>query len=76
MYYDDEARRFNFASGLLLGAILGTGLALLTQPRKRISKPQRIRQSARALRKATEDGFDRVPDSISRLRSTLDRIAR
>jgi hypothetical protein len=29
MYYDDEARRFNFLSGFLLGAVLGTGLALV-----------------------------------------------
>jgi hypothetical protein len=36
MYYDDEARRFNFLSGLLLGAVLGTGIALAAKPpRKR-----------------------------------------
>jgi len=33
MYYDDEARRFNFLSGLLLGTVLGTGLALLVRSR-------------------------------------------
>jgi hypothetical protein len=34
MYYDDEARRFNFLSGFLLGAVLGTGIALAARPRR------------------------------------------
>lgn len=42
MYYDDEARRFNFLSGLLLGAVLGAGLALVAGPPRR-RKPRRIR---------------------------------
>ncbi|MEX0911943.1 MAG: YtxH domain-containing protein [Gemmatimonadota bacterium] len=51
MYYDDEARRFNFVSGLVLGAVLGTGLALLLPSRERLRKPRRIRDSATAVRR-------------------------
>ncbi|HET6762786.1 MAG TPA: hypothetical protein VFH27_03915 [Longimicrobiaceae bacterium] len=35
MYYEDESRRFNVVSGLLCGAVLGAGLALVTAPRRR-----------------------------------------
>ena len=75
MYYDDEARRFNFASGLLLGAVLGTGLALLTLP-QRIRKPKRIRRSAHALRRTAQEGLDRLPDSLSDLRTVARRAIR
>jgi hypothetical protein len=42
MYYDDQARRFNFVSGLLFGTVLGAGLALLlpTQKRVRVRGPR------------------------------------
>lgn len=76
MYYDDEARRFNFASGLLLGAVLGAGLALLALPRRPIRNPRRIRRSGRALKEAAEERLGRVPDPISNLRSALKRAAR
>jgi hypothetical protein len=67
MYYDDEARRFNFASGLVLGAVLGTGLALLAIPRERLRKPKRLRASARSLKRAAGARLDKVPDSLSSL---------
>lgn len=34
MYYKDEARSFNFLSGLLCGSVLGAGLALLMGTQK------------------------------------------
>lgn len=85
MYYDDEARRFNFVSGLLLGAVLGTGLALLAAPQARKRKsPRRIRNSAATLRKRTGEGLDDARDRASkaagsafkRVRSTTERVSR
>lgn len=45
MYYEDESRRFNLASGLLSGAVLGAGIALLLLPDR--SRVRRIRRAAR-----------------------------
>ena len=32
MYYDEESGATNFVAGMLVGAILGAGIALLTAP--------------------------------------------
>jgi gas vesicle protein len=47
MYYDDEARRFNFLTGLLLGAALGAGVALIVRPQRRSRKPAGVLKSVR-----------------------------
>ena len=54
MYYDDEARRFNFLSGFLLGAVLGTGLALLTVPQGRPGKSSLKADGRKALSRAVK----------------------
>jgi gas vesicle protein len=46
MYYNDEARRFNFLSGLLCGSVLGAGLALLVAPQKGVRLRRLARRSA------------------------------
>lgn len=56
MFYDDEARRFNFLSGLLLGAVLGTGLALIAAPQGRRKMSKKTRRYGSALRHAAERG--------------------
>jgi gas vesicle protein len=76
MYYDDEARRFNFVSGLLLGAILGTGVALLARPQQRLGKPKRLQNSAKAVKKATRRRLDAFPDSIAKVRRATERVGR
>lgn len=85
MYYDDEARRFNFVSGLLLGAVLGTGLALLAAPQARKRKsPRRIRDSAARLKKRTGEGYGEARDRTSkaagsaftRIRTAAERVSR
>lgn len=52
MHYQDETRRYNLLSGLLLGSVLGAGLGLLAPPtgammRRRRSRPLRERVAAR-----------------------------
>ncbi|HEX2190589.1 MAG TPA: hypothetical protein VHG51_16895 [Longimicrobiaceae bacterium] len=52
MYYEDQSRRFNLASGLLSGAVLGAGLALILLPDR--GRQREIRRAAgRAGRSAT-----------------------
>ncbi|MQA91913.1 MAG: hypothetical protein GEU90_17115 [Gemmatimonas sp.] len=75
MYYDDEARRYNFASGLLLGTVLGTGLGLLAAPRRRTGKPGGI-SSSEALKRASRDRLGSVSESLSKARQTARRVAR
>lgn len=83
MFYDDEARRFNFLSGLLLGAVLGTGLALIAAPRGRRKMTRKTRQYGAALRHAVERSGASAPFSamsrphpIEALRSAARRRAR
>ncbi|HUE95435.1 MAG TPA: hypothetical protein VMN39_02190 [Longimicrobiaceae bacterium] len=85
MYYDDEARRFNFLSGLLLGALLGTGLALLAAPEKLARKPpQRIRRAADGVRRRARQGVEEARDraekatqgAFTRIRAGADRTER
>ena len=59
MIYDDEARRFNFASGLVCGAVLGAGLAMLAVPQKR-----RLRRATRSLAERAAEKLERVRDSV------------
>ena len=70
MYYEDESRRFNLASGLLSGAVLGAGIALLLLPDR--SGARRIRRAARGIGRTAarragelrEDLADTVEDTV------------
>lgn len=44
MYYEDQSRRFNLASGLLSGAVLGAGIALILLPEG--GRQRRVRRAA------------------------------
>jgi len=57
MYYDDSTRRRNLLSGLVLGAALGAGLALLLLPEERLRSGGRIVvRAARTLGRDIDDG--------------------
>lgn len=44
MYYDDDIRRYNYLSGLIFGAVLGAGLALLARlPQEGVPRRSRLR---------------------------------
>lgn len=58
MIYDDEARRFNFVSGLVCGAVLGAGLAMLVGPQKRL--PARLKRTTRSLAGRAAGGLEGV----------------
>ncbi|HEX2093223.1 MAG TPA: hypothetical protein VHG28_12520 [Longimicrobiaceae bacterium] len=71
MYYDDQSRRFNLLSGLLFGAVLGAGIALLLLPEAG-ARTRRIRRAAggigrkasRRLSELQEDLDDTLQGSI------------
>ena len=54
MYYDDEGRTFNLATGLLFGTLLGAGLALLVTPQRRLPDTRRVRRTAHRIKRGTE----------------------
>jgi hypothetical protein len=65
MYYDDEARRFNFVSGLLLGGVLGAGLVLVADPQRRFRKPRHLRSGYQRARGSAEGGASLVREGLS-----------
>lgn len=64
MYYDDAARRFNFVSGLVFGAVLGAGVALLLAPQDRVRRSTGLERSTRRLRRRAGRGFERIRDGV------------
>lgn len=65
MYYDEQTRSFNLASGLALGAMLGVGLTLMLAPRRPAMLPDARRLGRRARRRAE--------GATAALRTVLDR---
>ena len=71
MYYEDRSRRFNLLSGLVSGAVLGAGVALLLRP-DLSAGTHRVRRAARGVGRSAsrrlddlrEDARDAVQDSV------------
>lgn len=64
MDYDDEARAFNFAAGLLLGAAIGAGVALLMAPDSGRKTRRRIRRVAGDFADTAQDRWEEVSDDV------------
>jgi gas vesicle protein len=64
MEYDDDARVFNFISGLMAGAALGAGLALLMAPSAGKKTRKRITRGAEDLRERATDRWDELADDV------------
>lgn len=79
MYYEDQSRRFNLASGLLSGAVLGAGIALLLLPdRARVRHLGRAaagigRKASRRAGELREDLGDTLHDTVRAGRRRLKR---
>jgi gas vesicle protein len=79
-----ERRAASFIAGLLLGAVLGAGIALLVAPDKGTRTRQRIGKQMRSLGESAKEGFDDVAQHATRdllrrrrrLRHQLDELAR
>jgi gas vesicle protein len=65
MYYDDETRRFNFLSGLLFGAVLGAGLALIAAPQEPVRALRSRGRGRKTLRKRAGRRLDRFRDEVA-----------
>jgi hypothetical protein len=64
MYYDDQGRRFNLATGLLFGTLLGAGIALLVAPRQRLANPRAVRRGVRRVKRGTEGAMDTLRGKV------------
>jgi gas vesicle protein len=68
MYYDEESTTVSFLSGLIVGAAIGAGLALLLAPQ---SGKRTRRQLMRSVEGVTDDATDRFDHLTDDLRSAV-----
>ena len=61
---DHERQVLNFISGLVLGAVIGAGVALLTAPQAGRRTRKRLRTAAVGLRTTATDRFDDLADEV------------
>ncbi len=66
MEYEDNQQLFNFVSGVVLGAIIGAGIALLTAPNSGQRTRRRIARVAGELRDGAADRWDDLADEMKR----------
>ena len=64
MEYDHETQVINFISGLLLGAVIGAGVALLTAPQLGRRTRRRIKKTALTIRDSATDRWDDLADEV------------
>lgn len=76
MDYDDEARAFNFAAGLLLGAAIGAGMALLMAPESGRKTRRRIRRVAGDFADTAQDRWGEVSDDVRTRMDDAVKVAR
>ena len=59
-----DTQVINFISGLLLGAVIGAGVALLAAPQSGRRTRRRIKRTALTLRDSATDGWDDLADEV------------
>jgi gas vesicle protein len=64
MEYDDDARLFNFLSGLICGAAIGAGVALLMAPDSGRKTRKRIHRAADDLRDTATDRWEDISEEV------------
>ena len=64
MEYENNEQAFNFLSGLLLGAAIGAGVALLTAPRSGRRTRRKIRRAAGDVRHGARDRWDELAEEV------------
>lgn len=64
MEYDSDAQVLNFVSGLVLGAVIGAGIALLMAPEPGRRTRRRIQKGAEALGTQATDRWDELADDV------------
>ena len=69
MDFDQERQAVSFVSGLILGAVIGAGVALLATPQSGRKTRRRMRRAAASIRGSTSDRFD---DLATELKGKVD----
>jgi gas vesicle protein len=64
MYYDDESGALNFVAGMLLGAVVGASLALLTAPQSGRKTRKRLVRAVSSARENATDRWDDLTDEV------------
>ena len=64
MEHNHEAHPMTFVSGFLLGAMVGTGIALLMAPEAGMRTRKRIRKVAGALRGSAGDHWEDLAEDV------------
>jgi gas vesicle protein len=71
MEYDDDARLLNFLSGLICGAAIGAGAALLMAPNSGKKTRKRLHRAGEDLR---ENAAERWEDLADEVRERVDEV--
>ena len=66
MDYDSDGQLLNFISGLVLGAAIGAGIALLMAPDRGTTTRRRLRKTAAQLRGSAGDRWDELADDVGK----------
>ncbi len=66
MEYEQDAHAVSFVSGLILGAVVGAGIALLTAPDSGHRTRRRIRRVASDARESAGDQLDDFAEDVKR----------
>jgi len=64
MEYDHETQVVNFISGLLIGAVIGAGVALLTAPESGRRTRRKITRAAGDIRATTTDRLEDLAEDV------------
>ena len=76
MYYDDESATVSFLSGLIIGAAIGAGLALLLAPQSGKRTRRRLVRSVEGLADTATDQWGDITDEVrSAVRSGRKRFS-
>lgn len=64
MYYDEESGAINFVAGMLLGAVLGASLALLTAPQSGRKTRKRLIRAVSSAREVAGDRWEDLAEEV------------
>ncbi len=64
MEYENDARAFNFLTGLICGAAIGAGVALLLAPESGKRTRKRITRAADDLKDDASERWDHIADDV------------
>ena len=73
MDYDQNGQAISFLSGLMLGAIIGAGVAYLTAPQAGKKTRKRLKKAAGNIRESATDRLDDIADEV---KGKVDEVVR